>query len=377
MLNRERLLSTFVELCRIPSPSRNESRVADYIKHRVQSLGFSIVEDNAGMILGGNANNIIVHLDGDTSKEPVFIVSHMDTVPVPDVEELRVVVEGGIFKTDGTHPLGADDKAGVAIELELLRVFSENKDEKTNRPVDFVFTVQEEVGTRGASVLDTRLINARMGFVLDSEFDVGSAIYQSSYKRQFKVAAYGKSSHAAVAPERGINAIKALGEVIVELPSGRWKNESVINLGVISGGSSTNVVPSYAELVGEVRSFSGEELGRLMRAMEEKVFAVEKHSSIPGIRIEIVWENLYDGYRVDEHSPISVIFKSACKKTGYKPLFVRSLGGSDANHLNRKGLECIVLGLGMKNIHSNDEYITAESIIDAYRLLYAVVALGE
>ncbi len=373
-LNEKRLLETFIELCRIPSPSGREDRIASYIRERASSLGVPVTEDDAGEVLGGNANNMVIHLEGDSSREPLFIVSHMDTVPVPDVEELSVVEENGVIKTDGSHPLGADDKAGVAIELELLSVLVEERNSGLNsRGVDFVFSVQEEVGTRGAFVLDSKLINARIGFVLDSEFNVGSAINRSSYKRRFRIGVYGKSSHAAVAPERGINAVKALGSIITRLPTGKWGHESVINLGIISGGSSTNVVPGYAELIGETRSFSEEELKKLVSTVERGADTTGADSLLGQVKTEVIWESLYDGYMIDEGAASSVIFKRACKINGYKPRFVKSLGGSDANHLNKKGLECIVLGLGMKNIHSNDEYITRQDLINAYKLLYTIV----
>jgi len=356
-----------MELCSIPSPSKKESRIAYYIRKRAEILKLPVIEDNAGEILSGDTNNIIIRVKGDNSNTPIFIVSHMDTVPVPDREKLRIIVENGKIRTDGTHPLGADDKAGVAMALELLTELSEKS--VNARSIDFIFTVQEELGTLGASVLNPSLISAGTGFVLDSEFGAGTAINQSSDKKKFKISIYGKSSHAAVAPGKGINAVKVLGCIISKLPAGRWGSESVINPGIVFGGESTNVVPDYAELIGEVRSFSKEELNKLIEGIENT-----SHSEAENFdaEVKIVWEDLYSGYRVNEDSLCSDIFKNACRANEIDPVFIKSLGGSDANHLNVKGLECIVLGLGMKNIHSSSEYILKEDLIKAYRILYGI-----
>ena len=81
---------------------------------------------------------------------------------------------------------------------------------------------------------------------------------------------------------------------------------------------------------------------------------------------------MYSGYTISEDALCSAIFKTACRKNQTKPVFVKSLGGSDANRLNNMGMECIVLGLGMKEIHSGNEYILKEDLIKAYNILYSI-----
>jgi tripeptide aminopeptidase len=66
-MKTDRLISTLVELCEIPSPSRCERYVADYILSRISELGLDAVEDNAGNDLNGDTGNIIVRVDGNGS----------------------------------------------------------------------------------------------------------------------------------------------------------------------------------------------------------------------------------------------------------------------------------------------------------------------
>ena len=61
-MNTDRITSTLVELCEIPSPSRCERPVADYILSRISTLGLDAIEDNAGDDIGGDTGNIIVRV---------------------------------------------------------------------------------------------------------------------------------------------------------------------------------------------------------------------------------------------------------------------------------------------------------------------------
>ena len=120
-MNIDRITSTLVELCEIPSPSRCERPVADYILSRISTLGLDAIEDNAGDDIGGDTGNIIVRVDGRSSSS-LLLTAHMDTVmPVGGLpERINVKITDGVVHTDQNSILGADDKAGIAIALEIL-----------------------------------------------------------------------------------------------------------------------------------------------------------------------------------------------------------------------------------------------------------------
>ena len=152
-MKTDRIISTLVELCEIPSPSRCERYVADYILSRISELGLDAVEDNAGNDLNGDTGNIIVRVDGNGSPS-LLLTAHMDTVmPVGGLpDRINVNITDGVVHTDRKSILGADDKAGIALALELLHHRVETSDDVCS--LEIVFTVQEEIGARGAAYLD-------------------------------------------------------------------------------------------------------------------------------------------------------------------------------------------------------------------------------
>ena len=264
-MNVDRLHSTVIDLCRIPSPSRQERRVAEYVRARIASLGLAVVEDDAGAALGGDTGNLFVSTAGGRGV-PIFLCAHMDTVAVPERDPIPVVVETERIHTGGVSPLGGDDKAGVALALELLAEAVARPADA--RPLDVIFCVQEEIGCRGSGRLDPARVRAREGFVLDGETAPYTAIREAPTKDWFRIAVTGRRAHAAVNPEDGRNAVVAAGALAVELPGGRIGRGAVANVGSVSGGGPTNVVPDRAEVVGELRCLRPGEQQRWRRRFE-------------------------------------------------------------------------------------------------------------
>ena len=147
-VNRERLINEFMELVQIDSLSRNERRMADVLTERLTALGVEVVEDTAGEKVGGNAGNLICTLKGDPSKPTVLFTCHMDTV-VPG-EGIKPQLLADRITSDGTTILGADDKAGVAGILEMVRTL---KEQNLNHGTIVLFlTIGEEVGLIGSKM---------------------------------------------------------------------------------------------------------------------------------------------------------------------------------------------------------------------------------
>ena len=237
------LSQTLIDLCRIPSPSRQEAAIATYIRTAVAALGLRVEEDDAGRALGSDTGNLIIQTEG--VGEPLFLSAHMDTVPPAPVDgQVPVIVDGDRVHTGGQSILGGDDKAGIAVALEALRYAVAHP--ASTRPLDVVFTIQEEQGARGADHLDPHRIRARQGFNLDGDTPVANAIHRAPHKARFYIEALGRTAHAAVNPEDGINAIKAIGAIAAALPTGKLDENSIANLGKIEGGGVINAVPDHA-----------------------------------------------------------------------------------------------------------------------------------
>jgi di/tripeptidase len=164
-VDRQQITDLFLELAQIDGGSRNERTVADTIKAHLAALGLSAVEDRAGKKIHGNTGNLIAELPGTVTDAPGLIfVAHMDTVDV--VRHSHPQIRDGVIYGDGKTGLGADDRAGCAEILEMLRLIEQNN--LPHPPIQVIFTVGEELGLLGSEQLDAKALHGKLGFAVDS-----------------------------------------------------------------------------------------------------------------------------------------------------------------------------------------------------------------
>src|SRR4030042_7156665 len=82
MINKKRLLETFIELLKIKSPSKNEKEIVDYVGRKLKKLSLEVNIDKCGKKFGSNAGNIIAiyHSKNPSGSKPIFLSAHVDTV---------------------------------------------------------------------------------------------------------------------------------------------------------------------------------------------------------------------------------------------------------------------------------------------------------
>jgi tripeptide aminopeptidase len=365
-INRDRLVQEFIELVQIDSHSWDERRMADALIKKLKSYGLEIYEDDTGMKVGGNTGNLICRLKGDDSKPTILFTCHMDTVQPgkgikPQVLEDRIV-------SDGTTILGADDKAGVAGLLEMIRVLQEQKLPHGN--IILLFTMGEEIGLTGSRHLDGDLIkDADYGFAFDSNGTIGKIVTQGPSQAKLEVTIHGKTAHAGVNPEAGISAIKLASTAISRMNLGRIDSETTANIGMINGGVATNIVPEKAEIVAEARSLNQSKLEAQLEHMK-KTF--EQAAEEAGGRAEVKITHMYPAFQFDDDHPVVQIAKQASKMIGFEPSIMSSGGGSDANVLNGLGVPTVNIAIGYENIHTVNEFIRLDDLENAARFMVAI-----
>ncbi len=349
-----RLRERLVTLCALPSPSLRERAVVQHVRAELEGWGLAVREDDAAAALGGEAGNLIAELPGGRP-ERVVLNAHLDTVPPVPGEPLAPIVDGDVVRTNGRQILGADDKAGVAIVLELVDALRAAPFEARPTLVA-VFTVAEEIGLRGAHALDVAGLGADFGFVFDGEVPVGEVIAAAVHKEAVTISVRGRRAHAALEPERGVHAIAAAAEVVRGFPLGQQPGGAVANLGRVAGGGASNVVPDEVVLEGEARAFTRERLDELLREIH---LAAAAAVAPLGARVDVAQRRLYDGYDVPEDATPFAWLRAAAPAHGIEVVKVRSIGGSDTNLFNQQGLPTVNVGVGMHDIHSVDEWIDA------------------
>jgi tripeptide aminopeptidase len=377
VIQQERLKNLLIELIKIDSPSRKEQAIALRLKREMEELGARVWIDNAGEKVGGNSGNVIAQFSGNApGAAPMLLSAHMDTV-MPG-EGVTPVLEGTILRTDGRTVLGGDDKSGVAIICEVLRVVRDAQ--LPCGDIDVVFTICEEAGLLGAKHLDESRLRARTGLVLDSD-SVGLLFTRAPAANCLEFEIEGLAAHAGVCPEKGINAIQIAAQGIAKMRLGKIDSETTANLGVIQGGSAVNIVPDSVRLGGEARSHSEEKLEQQTRHMldclEEAAsrFALDLDGKRYTGKVTARIQRKYDRMDVAEGARIVQLVCLAARNLGMEVKTTATGGGCDANVLNKKGLQVANLATGMREIHTvhewldlNDLYISAQIVLETIRL---------
>ncbi len=372
MINAQRMAQRFKALVEIDSLSRKERDVALAIEKILTGLGAEVVYDFAGEKVGGNCSNMIARFRGTVDVEPIFLCGHMDTVGPG--EGVRAVFADGVFRSDGTTVLGADDKSAVVIILEVMETMLEHK--MDHPPVEVIFTVCEEIGLKGAKNLDYSLIDARFGYILDSA-DMEGIVTRAPAANKITVKVYGKSAHAGSSPEKGINAITVAARAVSRLDLGRIDEETTCNIGTIQGGVATNIVPEKVELQGEARSHDPEKLKMVSRNITrtfETVIEEFKALGLPA-RVETMIEEDFPNTRIPEDHKVIRLARKAAGNLGI-PLGSRTTGGgADANVFFGKGLVAGVLGTGMTDIHTVNESIALKDMENTAHLILEILKI--
>ncbi len=359
MANRERVMQLFTDLVSLNSPSKQERKVADYLKSKLESLGFEVEEDDAGAKIGGDAGNIIAFKKGSVpNAQPIFLCCHMDTVE--PTEGIRLKIEDGKVMTDGSTILGADDKAGIAGVIEGLECIVESNAQHGD--VQVIFNVSEEIGLLGAKALDHTKIRADLGYVFDTERPVAGITVSAPSHENIIVNIVGKAAHAGMAPEKGVSAIVAASRAIARMKLGRIDHETTANVGVIEGGKARNIVPDLVTVKAEARSRSEEKLVQMVEHVRE---LFESEARKIGAQTEIDNTREYTSYRFSEEDDVVKLAVNACKRIGIDPVFLEGGGGSDANVFNSAGIPTVVIGVGYENAHSSAEQISIDDLVTA------------
>jgi tripeptide aminopeptidase len=377
MINQERIKNLLLELVQIDSVSREERDVAERVKQLCEEMGAEVFIDDAGQKVGGNTGNVIARFPGTIpDAEAIMMSAHMDTV-VPG-RGVKPVVEGDIIRTDGSTVLGGDDKSGVSVIIETIRCLQEQN--IPHAPIDAVFSICEEVGLLGAKHLDLSKVRAKYGIVFDSD-DPGFLFTKGPSANHFEFKIHGLESHAGVAPEHGISAIRIAAEAISAMKLFRIDEETTANIGVIRGGEATNIITNLVTLKGEARSLDDGKLeaqtAHMIKCLEDA--AAKYEVTVEGVttkaRVEAEVSREYHAMDVSDDSRVVKLVIAAASRMGLKVETMASGGGCDANIFNKRGIECANLGTGMRAIHTvkewldvKDMYASADMTLEIMRL---------
>jgi tripeptide aminopeptidase len=237
--------------------------------------------------------------------------------------------------------------------------------------MELVFTVAEEEGLRGANDLDVAYLRSPFGFVLDHASPIGEVLVASPTYKRLGATFRGHEAHAGIKPEEGDSAIEAAAAAIAGMKLGRLDEETTANLGVIDGGTASNVVAGLCRIEGEARSIDGERAAQVVGEMVDScTWAAGEH----GCDVDIEVTEMFRGYRADRSSAPVRVASEALSAAGHEPSLVATGGGSDANALIAAGFDCILLANGTEANHTPEESVSREALTGMLAVCEELVA---
>jgi tripeptide aminopeptidase len=349
----KRILDRFVRLCEIPSPTGDERAVADAVLAELRELGVEVVEDEAAAAARAGAGNLIARIPGSADGWAAFF-AHLDTVPHEGPIEVRE--ENGLFTSKGETILGADNKAAVTVLMELAALYAS---EKPPVGLELVFTVAEEDGLRGARALDVGSLRADAGFVLDHASPIGEVIVAAPTYKRLNATFKGQEAHSGINPEDGASAIAAAASAVASMKLGRLDEETTANIGVIEGGTASNVVAGECRVLGEARSIDGERAAAVVGQMvDASTYAAGEH----GCDVDIEVVEMFKGYRMPTDAAPVAAASRALERCGHEVKLTATGGGSDANALRAADYDCVLLANGTEANHTPQESVSAANL---------------
>ena len=358
------MLDRFVRLCELASPTGSERGVADAVLAELRELGAEVTEDSAAGPARAGAGNVIARIPGERDAWVMF-AAHLDTVPHEG--SVDVVLDQGVYRSAGDTILGADNKAAVTVLAELAARHS-----VATPPIglELVFTVAEEDGLRGAKELDLHALRSPFGFVLDHASPIGEVITAAPTYKRLTAEFEGTEAHSGIRPEDGRSAIAAAANAISRMELGRLDDETTANVGVITGGTASNVVAGHCRVDGEARSLDDE---RASKTIGEMVDACTWAASEHECDVDVEVTEMFQGYRLPSKAQSVAIARTALERRGVEPRETATGGGSDANAFNAAGFETVLLANGTEANHTPEERVAAERIVQMYGICEAIV----
>ncbi len=295
-----------------------------------------------------------------------------ETISVAACDSLQSLVGKTLITTDGTTLLGGDDKAGIAIIMELAQTLIENP-HLSHGPVRVLFTCDEEIG-RGTDKIDLQQLNATVAYTLDGG-GAGLIDVETFSADAATVRFRGYNIHPAIAKDRMVNALRAAGDFVAALPRQTDSPESTdgrdgfIHPHSIHGG----VGEATIELI--LRSFETEDLKDYADRIREIARQIADQTEGLSVEVDIrrQYRNLREGLAglpqaIELAEQAFANLGGSCTKT-----IVR--GGTDGSQLTEKGLPTPNLSSGQHNIHSVKEFACLDEMADAVEHLVELMSL--
>lgn len=291
-----------------------------------------------------------------------------------DYPYLKTQTGNDIITASGKTLLGSDDKAGVAIIMDLANFLLSNKNIKHGE-IKILFTPDEEVG-KGTAKVDMKKLGADFGYTLDGG-EAGSLEDETFSADGVQLIIHGVSAHPGYAKDKMINAMKIAGHILDALPKDRLSPES-------TEGKRGFIHPVRIEGIAEkctvdfiIRDFETPGLKKkedFLRTLVEETLRIYPTASFE-YKVTEQYRNMKEV--LDLHPQVVEYAKEAIQRTGLEIKMESIRGGTDGSRLSFMGLPCPNLFTGMQAIHSKLEHISVQDMKKAVETMAHLVQVWE
>ena len=287
---------------------------------------------------------------------------------------LKERIGDDIITASGTTLLGADDKAGVAIIMDLATYLIQHPEIKHGK-IRILFTPEEEIG-RGVNKVDMDKLGAQYGYTLDGG-ERGHLEGETFSADGVTVVFHGVSAHPGYAKDKMVSAIKAASAFVAKLPRNEWNPETTEKMEGFVHPTQIEGVLEKATVSFIIRDFDTAKLAtheeRLRRLVDDTVH------EFPGVTTEFIIKEQYRNMReILDHNPQVMDYaEEAYKRAGMTAIRMSVRGGTDGSRLSFMGLPCPNLFTGEMGIHSKQEYVSVQDMEKAVETLVHLAQVWE
>ncbi|MBN8834422.1 MAG: peptidase T [Niastella sp. SCN 39-18] len=410
-INRASLAERFMRYVQIDTQSDPESEtfpttekqkdLSRLLAQELKDMGVSRVETDAF----GYVYATLPATSSKTAVIPICFCAHVDTAPdcsgthvkpilhknydgkdiilpddksqvlsVKDAPYLLTQIGKDIITASGNTLLGADDKSGVAIIMEMAAFLLQNKN-IPHGEIKIVFTPDEEVG-KGTAKIDMQKAGAPFGYTLDGG-EAGSLEEETFSADAATITVHGIIAHPGYAKNTLVNAMKIAGEILAALPKNEWSPETTDGMQGFVHPVSLNGMAEKTTIGFIVRDFKTAELANhhaRLKEIAEKVVAGFK-----GAKMEYTIHEQYRNMKdiLQQHPQVVAYAAEAIKRAGLTVKMESIRGGTDGSRLSYMGMPCPNIFTGMQNIHSKLEWISVYDMAKSVETLIHLSMIWE
>ncbi len=275
-----------------------------------------------------------------------------------------------LVTTDGNTLLGGDDKAGLAVIMELADTLFENPD-ILHGPIRILFTCDEEIG-RGADFVDVAALQATAAYTLDgpgaNQIDVETFSGDMAV-----ITVQGVNIHPSIGKDRMVNAVRAAAEFVTRMPQNRLSPETTDGRQGFQHPYRFEGDVANATIHVLLRDFETEALSEYADGLRQ--LAKEVEATVSGCRIaveiRVQYRNMREG--LNEEPRAVEYARIAHERLGRQPQLTIIRGGTDGSHFTTEGLPTPNLSVGQHNLHSPLEWACLDEMVQATSLLVELV----